>query len=98
VSSIAVYGGVPSEPQERALRAGADIVVATPGRLMDHMRGHAADFTGLGVLVLDEADRRWTGFGRRQHIVPPCRPRARRCCPGNHPAEVAQAARRAGRA
>ena len=57
VSSIAVYGGVPSEPQERALRAGADIVVATPGRLMDHMRGHAADFTGLRVLVLDEADR-----------------------------------------
>jgi ATP-dependent RNA helicase RhlE len=57
VSSIAVYGGVPSEPQERALRAGADIVVATPGRLMDHMRGHAADFTGLHVLVLDEADR-----------------------------------------
>ena len=57
VSSIAVYGGVPAEPQERALRAGADIVVATPGRLMDHMRGGAASFGGLRVLVLDEADR-----------------------------------------
>ena len=38
LSSVAVYGGAPAEPQERALRAGVDIVVATPGRLMDHMR------------------------------------------------------------
>ena len=38
ISSIAVYGGVPMDIQERALRAGVDIVVATPGRLMDHMR------------------------------------------------------------
>ena len=57
VSSAAVYGGVPMEPQERALKAGVDIVVATPGRLMDHMRHDAADFSGLEVLVLDEADR-----------------------------------------
>jgi ATP-dependent RNA helicase RhlE len=57
VSSIAVYGGVPMDPQERALRAGVDIVVATPGRLMDHMRHEATTFTGLEVLVLDEADR-----------------------------------------
>ncbi|HEY3382474.1 MAG TPA: DEAD/DEAH box helicase [Vicinamibacterales bacterium] len=57
LSSVAVYGGAPSEPQERALRAGVDIVVATPGRLMDHMRCGATDFTGLDVLVLDEADR-----------------------------------------
>jgi ATP-dependent RNA helicase RhlE len=57
LSSAAVYGGVPADPQERALRAGVDIVVATPGRLMDHMRGGAASFGGLGVLVLDEADR-----------------------------------------
>ena len=57
ISSIAVYGGVPSDPQERALRAGADIVVATPGRLLDHLRTVAADFGGLTVLVLDEADR-----------------------------------------
>ena len=57
ISSIAVYGGVPMDIQERALRAGADIVVATPGRLMDHMRHDSVDFSGLEILVLDEADR-----------------------------------------
>jgi ATP-dependent RNA helicase RhlE len=57
LSSVAVYGGAPSDPQERALRAGVDIVVATPGRLMDHMRMGATDFSRLDVLVLDEADR-----------------------------------------
>ena len=57
VSSVAVYGGVPMDIQERALRAGVDIVVATPGRLMDHMRHDSVDLTGLEVLVLDEADR-----------------------------------------
>jgi ATP-dependent RNA helicase RhlE len=57
VSSVAVFGGVPMDPQERALRAGVDIVVATPGRLMDHMRHESANFTALEVLVLDEADR-----------------------------------------
>jgi ATP-dependent RNA helicase RhlE len=57
VSSIAVFGGVPMDIQERSLRAGVDIVVATPGRLMDHMRHESTDFTGLEILVLDEADR-----------------------------------------
>jgi ATP-dependent RNA helicase RhlE len=57
VSSVAVFGGVPMDIQERALRAAVDIVVATPGRLMDHMRHESTDFTGLEVLVLDEADR-----------------------------------------
>ena len=57
ISSVAVYGGVAMDVQERALRAGVDIVVATPGRLMDHMRHDSTDFTGLEVLVLDEADR-----------------------------------------
>ncbi|OFW34924.1 MAG: hypothetical protein A3F70_12240 [Acidobacteria bacterium RIFCSPLOWO2_12_FULL_67_14] len=57
ISSIAVYGGVPMDPQERALRAGVDIVVATPGRLMDHMRHETTNLTGIEVLVLDEADR-----------------------------------------
>src|SRR5881628_2226973 len=57
VSAAAVYGGVEMEPQTRALRHGVDIVVATPGRLLDHMeRGHV-DFSRLEVLVLDEADR-----------------------------------------
>ena len=57
VTSAAVYGGVPMDPQDRALRAGVHVVVATPGRLMDHMRSAVPDFTSLGVLVLDEADR-----------------------------------------
>ncbi len=57
VSAVAVYGGVGMEPQTRALKHGVDIVVATPGRLLDHMeRGHV-DFSRLEVLVLDEADR-----------------------------------------
>ncbi|MGE0444624.1 MAG: DEAD/DEAH box helicase [Vicinamibacterales bacterium] len=56
-SSIAVYGGVEMGPQERSLKAGVEIVVATPGRLMDHMRHDSVNFGGLEVLVLDEADR-----------------------------------------
>ena len=54
---MAVYGGVPMEPQSRALTAGVPFVVATPGRLMDHMRSGTAAFNDLEVLVLDEADR-----------------------------------------
>ena len=57
LSSVAVYGGVEAGPQERGLRGAADIVVATPGRLLDHMSSNAANFDGLEVLVLDEADR-----------------------------------------
>jgi ATP-dependent RNA helicase RhlE len=57
ISTVAVYCGVPIEPQERALKAGADIVVATPGRLLDHMRSQVGDFSTLEVFVLDEADR-----------------------------------------
>ena len=57
VSSVAVYGGVPMTAQEQALKAGVDIIVATPGRLMDHMRHESIDFSGLEILVLDEADR-----------------------------------------
>jgi ATP-dependent RNA helicase RhlE len=57
VSSVAVFGGVPMTQQEQALKAHVDIVVATPGRLMDHMRHDAVSFSALEVLVLDEADR-----------------------------------------
>jgi ATP-dependent RNA helicase RhlE len=57
VTSAAVYGGVEMGGQERALRAGVDIIVATPGRLMDHMRQQNADLSGIELLVLDEADR-----------------------------------------
>jgi ATP-dependent RNA helicase RhlE len=57
VTSAAVYGGVEMGMQERALKAGVDIIVATPGRLMDHMRQQNADLSGIELLVLDEADR-----------------------------------------
>jgi ATP-dependent RNA helicase RhlE len=57
VTSAAVYGGIEMGAQERALKAGVDIIVATPGRLIDHMRQQNADLSGIELLVLDEADR-----------------------------------------
>ncbi|HEY2026173.1 MAG TPA: DEAD/DEAH box helicase [Gemmatimonadaceae bacterium] len=57
ISVVAVYGGVPLEPQERKLRGGVDVVVATPGRLIDHLERQNVVFDDLEVLVLDEADR-----------------------------------------
>ncbi len=57
LTSAAVFGGVDMGAQERALRAGVDTIVATPGRLMDHMRQQNADLSGIELLVLDEADR-----------------------------------------
>ena len=57
LTSAAVYGGVEMGAQERALKAGVDIIVATPGRLMDHMRQQNADLSAIELLVLDEADR-----------------------------------------
>jgi ATP-dependent RNA helicase RhlE len=57
ITSAAVYGGVEMGMQERALKAGVDIIVATPGRLMDHMRQQNADLGAIELLVLDEADR-----------------------------------------
>ncbi|MFH1812383.1 MAG: DEAD/DEAH box helicase [Pseudomonadota bacterium] len=57
VTSAAVFGGVKPGPQERALRAGVNVVVATPGRLLDHMQQPWCRLDGVEVLVLDEADR-----------------------------------------
>ncbi len=57
VDVIPVFGGVGYEPQEKALRSGVDAVVATPGRLLDHLEKRNVDFTFLETLVLDEADR-----------------------------------------
>ena len=56
VRILAVYGGTNIEPQIRALRAGTDIIVATPGRLMDLMKRGVADLSGVQYVVLDEAD------------------------------------------
>ncbi|TMA34178.1 MAG: DEAD/DEAH box helicase, partial [Deltaproteobacteria bacterium] len=57
LTGVAVVGGVEMRMQERALRGGAEIVVATPGRLLDHMRFGYVDYSALEVVVLDEADR-----------------------------------------
>ncbi len=57
LTGVSVYGGVSAGTQDRALRAGVDLVVATPGRLLDHLNSGAARFDNLEVLVLDEADR-----------------------------------------
>jgi ATP-dependent RNA helicase RhlE len=57
VRTLAVYGGVSMNQQLDTLRRGIDVVVATPGRLMDHMRRHTIDLRSVDVLVLDEADR-----------------------------------------
>lgn len=54
--SVTVYGGVSAVPQVRALRAGIDIVVACPGRLLDLMGQRQVDLSGINTLVLDEAD------------------------------------------
>ena len=55
--SAVVFGGVGIEPQIRTLKAGVDILVATPGRLLDLVQRRAVDFKNLEILVLDEADR-----------------------------------------
>ena len=57
LSSAAIFGGVSMGPQEHAFRTGADVLVATPGRLLDHFRFPYARLDHLEVLVLDEADR-----------------------------------------
>jgi ATP-dependent RNA helicase RhlE len=57
LSGAAVFGGVAMGPQEHAFRSGVDVIVATPGRLLDHFRQPYAKLAGLEVLVLDEADR-----------------------------------------
>ncbi|MFZ2910506.1 MAG: DEAD/DEAH box helicase, partial [Candidatus Desulfobacillus denitrificans] len=54
---LVVYGGVDIKPQTEALRKGVEIVVATPGRLLDHVEQKSVSFNFVEVLVLDEADR-----------------------------------------
>lgn len=57
VKTVAIYGGVGFGPQAQAVRRGADIVVATPGRLIDHLTQQTISLSSISVLVLDEADR-----------------------------------------
>ncbi len=57
IKGAAVFGGVAMGPQEKAFRKGVDVLVATPGRLLDHFQNDYAKLEGLEILVLDEADR-----------------------------------------
>lgn len=57
LKGAAVYGGVSMGPQEQAFRRGADVLIATPGRLLDHCQYPYARLSGIEYLVLDEADR-----------------------------------------
>jgi len=57
ISAASVFGGVGMGPQEHAFRSGVDVIIATPGRLLDHFRQPYAKLGGLEYLVLDEADR-----------------------------------------
>jgi ATP-dependent RNA helicase RhlE len=57
LTGAAVYGGVGMGPQEHAFRSGVDVIVATPGRLLDHFKASYARLEGVEYLVLDEADR-----------------------------------------
>ncbi len=57
LTAAAVFGGVGAGPQEHAFRSGVDVIVGTPGRLLDHFRSSYAKLAGLQYLVLDEADR-----------------------------------------
>jgi ATP-dependent RNA helicase DeaD len=54
---VAIYGGVPYGPQERALARGAQIVIGTPGRLLDHIERRTLSLDAIGTVVLDEGDR-----------------------------------------
>ncbi len=83
IRGVAVFGGVNPRPQERAFREGAEVLVATPGRLLDHLSQGTARLGGVEMLVLDEADRmldmgfvpevrrilRHLGTGRRQTML-----------------------------
>jgi ATP-dependent RNA helicase RhlE len=57
VHSATIFGGVGMQPQIDAMRRGVDIIVATPGRLIDHLERRTVDLSGIEILVLDEADR-----------------------------------------
>ena len=57
LKTAVIFGGVSMGPQEKALKAGVDILVATPGRLLDHLGQGTASLDGVEILVLDEADR-----------------------------------------
>ena len=80
LSSVCIYGGVPKHTQKQAIRDGAQVVVATPGRLLDLHQEGACDLSSVTYLVLDEADRMLDmGFEKDvRAIVSSCAPSPRR--------------------
>jgi ATP-dependent RNA helicase RhlE len=73
-----IFGGVPMGRQIQALRQGTDIIVATPGRLIDHLQRRTVDLSAIEILVLDEADRMLDmGFLPPLRRLIPALPRAR---------------------
>jgi len=97
VEGAAVFGGFPMGPQETAFRRGVDIIVATPGRLLDHLQHSYARLDGVEVLVLDEADRMLDmGFLadiRRVLKALPARGRQTLLCSATLPAAITTLAR-----
>ena len=57
IRGVLIYGGVSAKPQLDSLSRGVDLVIATPGRLLDHLESRAVDLSKIEMLVLDEADR-----------------------------------------
>src|SRR5919107_1470169 len=57
ITGAAIFGGVGMGPQEHAFRSGVDVIIGTPGRLLDHFKAPYAKLSGIEFLVLDEADR-----------------------------------------
>ena len=96
LTGAAVFGGVGMGPQETAFRRGVDIIVATPGRLLDHLGRGYVNFDGVEIVVLDEADRMLDmGFlpdVRRIFATLPKRPRQTLLFSATMPAEIVQLA------
>lgn len=67
IRAVAIYGGQPIERQFKLLKGGAQIVVGTPGRVMDHMRRHTLSLANLSIIILDEADE-MLSMGFREDI------------------------------
>lgn len=67
IRAVAIYGGQPIERQFKLLKGGAQIVVGTPGRVMDHMRRHTLSLANLSMIILDEADE-MLSMGFREDI------------------------------
>ncbi|MCL1066054.1 DEAD/DEAH box helicase [Shewanella olleyana] len=68
ISAVMVYGGVSIKAQVTSIQAGVDIIIATPGRLLDHLRNKVMSLSSLQYLVLDEADR-MLDMGFKEEIV-----------------------------